>query len=144
MGVAPASNRSAATPLAVPRRYTLTFVLGPGQPDTSVATRGAVGRSDRRGESVLTAARRAGPTIIASGCHAGGCGVCRIRIISGEVTTERMSRAHITPQDQAEGLTLACRTYATSDLVIMPAGRRQRAARTEPENKPTQHPNQRK
>ena len=35
------------------------------------------------------------------GCRGGGCGVCRVRIESGEYRTLKMSRQHVTAEEQA-------------------------------------------
>lgn len=50
------------------------------------------------------------------GCRGGGCGVCKVRIESGSVRTEKMSRAHVSADEQAQGYVLACRAYPTSDV----------------------------
>lgn len=55
---------------------------------------------------------------ISVGCRGGGCGVCKIRILSGDYETKRMSRAHISEQEQSEGYALACRVFPRADLVI--------------------------
>ncbi len=55
---------------------------------------------------------------IAVGCRGGGCGVCRIRVGSGEYLTKKMSLKHICERDQARGIVLACRVYPRSDLEI--------------------------
>jgi len=58
------------------------------------------------------------------GCRGGGCGVCRIKIHSGEYEAKNMSRKHITLEDQAVGVALACRVYPRGDLdidVLVPA-----------------------
>ncbi|GAA6169462.1 2Fe-2S iron-sulfur cluster-binding protein [Sessilibacter corallicola] len=52
------------------------------------------------------------------GCRGGGCGVCKIRIVTGEFTCKAMSEAHVTPSDIDEGYVLACRTYPKSHLTI--------------------------
>lgn len=56
--------------------------------------------------------------LIPVGCRGGGCGVCRIRILSGEYEAKKMSRKHVLEQDQAKGIALACRVYPRSDLGI--------------------------
>jgi ferredoxin len=56
--------------------------------------------------------------VIPVGCRGGGCGVCRIRILSGEYEAKKMSRKHIPAAEQVEGLALACRIYPHSDLGI--------------------------
>ena len=60
---------------------------------------------------------------IASGCHGGGCGVCRVRIVRGTYRTAAMSRVHVPAQDEANGIALACRTWPASDLVVEPLGK---------------------
>lgn len=52
------------------------------------------------------------------GCRQGGCGACRIKVTSGDFTTGQISRAHVTEEEQAQGYTLACRTFPQSDLEI--------------------------
>ena len=52
------------------------------------------------------------------GCRGGGCGICRIRILSGDYECRKMSRKHIPEEDQARGIVLACRIYPRSDLCI--------------------------
>ncbi|GAA0692047.1 hypothetical protein GCM10009104_18860 [Marinobacterium maritimum] len=70
--------------------------------------------------SVLVAMERAGQQLIPVGCRGGGCGKCRIRVLQGNYFSKRMSRAWISPQQEAEGTVLACRVFARSDLVIEP------------------------
>lgn len=53
---------------------------------------------------------------IAVGCRGGGCGVCRVRILDGTYTTRRMSRRHVSEDDERAGVVLACRTIPASDL----------------------------
>jgi len=57
---------------------------------------------------------------IAAGCHGGGCGICRIVIREGAYSCRAMSRAHVTADDQACRIALACRTFPRSDLRIEP------------------------
>lgn len=52
------------------------------------------------------------------GCRGGGCGVCKVLIESGAVHTEKMSRSHVSVQEQAEGYVLACRAYPLSDVSL--------------------------
>ena len=52
------------------------------------------------------------------GCRRGGCGVCRARVLHGEYRREPMSRAHISADDEAAGLILACSIYPCSDLSL--------------------------
>ncbi|ABM95234.1 MULTISPECIES: 2Fe-2S iron-sulfur cluster-binding protein [Methylibium] len=63
-------------------------------------------------EGMEALARRGIPV----GCRGGGCGVCKVRIETGTVRTEKMSRAHVSVAEQAAGYVLACRAYPQSDL----------------------------
>lgn len=56
--------------------------------------------------------------VIPVGCRGGGCGVCRIRIVGGEYEAKKMSRKHISEDEQAAGIVLACRVFPRSDLEI--------------------------
>ena len=70
------------------------------------------------GERVLLAMERCGSSDIGVGCRGGGCGICRVRVVSGDYVTGKMSRSRITEQDEAAGLVLACRLYPRSDLIL--------------------------
>lgn len=70
------------------------------------------------GESVLAAMKRSGHDDIPVGCQGGGCGACRIRVLDGSFTRRRMSRAHVSEIQEAEGVALACRISPTSSLLI--------------------------
>lgn len=56
------------------------------------------------------------------GCRNGGCGVCRVQVIEGEFNVRVMSRAHVSEEEQARGMVLACRTRPCSDLVLKVVG----------------------
>jgi ferredoxin len=74
----------------------------------------------RPDERVLLAMQRQGRTDIPVGCRGGGCGVCRIQVLEGTYRTGPMSRRHVSAEDATEGCALACRLYATGDLVLVP------------------------
>ncbi len=86
-------------------RYTLTFQPG----DVVVA-------DVPRGESVLRAAMQADLHINASCGGSGSCGKCRIKLVSGEVESERSSK--VSDDEWAEGIRLACRTHVLSDIEV--------------------------
>ncbi len=69
---------------------------------------------------LLGVERSGGGQLIQVGCRSGGCGVCRVRVLSGTYTARRMSKAFVTDDDLADGLVLSCRAFATSDLVVAP------------------------
>lgn len=52
------------------------------------------------------------------GCKGGGCGVCKVRILSGKYHTKIMSKAHIDETEAAQGYALACRVLPLTDLTI--------------------------
>lgn len=79
------------------------------------------------GESLLKAMVRLGRRGIPSGCHGGGCGVCKVEIVSGAVTTGAMSRAHVSTEDEARGCLLACKAYPVSDVSLRVLGAMQKS-----------------
>jgi ferredoxin len=70
--------------------------------------------------SVLQAAAALQLKAIRQGCFGGGCGICRVRLISGQYRCGRMSRARVSVYEQQQGLTLACQLYPLSDLTLIP------------------------
>lgn len=64
---------------------------------------------------------------IPSGCHGGGCGVCKVRVVAGDYATLPMSRAHISLDEERRGIVLACRTYPQTDLRLEVIGKLKKA-----------------
>ena len=61
-------------------------------------------------ESLLAGMLRLGRKGIPVGCVNGGCGVCKVRIVSGAVQPlGPVSRDHVSADEEAHGYTLACR-----------------------------------
>ena len=52
------------------------------------------------------------------GCRGGGCGVCKLRIDSGRVRCESMSRACVSVAEESQGFVLACRSHPKTDLTV--------------------------
>ena len=75
------------------------------------------------GEVVLAAMAKTGKKGIPKGCFGGGCGICRIRVVEGDYTTGKMSRAHVSEQEQAEGFALACKCFPQGDLEVEVVGK---------------------
>ncbi len=69
-------------------------------------------------QTVLDAMEGKGRHGIEVGCRFGGCGVCKIEILQGAFRVAKMSRAHVTEEDERAGRVLACRVAAASDLVV--------------------------
>lgn len=72
----------------------------------------------REDKTLLVGMEQCNGHLIDVGCRGGGCGLCKIRILEGEFESKRMSRAHISEQEEAEGYALACRIFPRSDMVI--------------------------
>jgi len=61
-------------------------------------------------ESLLRGMLKLGRKGIPAGCINGGCGVCKVRIIEGQVRElGPISRKHVSVEEQAQGYVLACR-----------------------------------
>lgn len=56
------------------------------------------------------------------GCRGGGCGVCKVHVLSGSYTKRVMSREHVSEEDEAEGRLLACRVRPTSEIALRVIG----------------------
>lgn len=66
--------------------------------------------------SVLEGMEALGKKGIPVGCRGGGCGVCKVHIVSGSYAKRAMSRDHVSEAEEACGVVLACRVKPTSDL----------------------------
>lgn len=70
-------------------------------------------------EALLAAMVKIGRKGIPVGCLNGGCGVCKVRIVKGTVEpTGPISRAHVTLDESAQNITLACRAAPTTDIEL--------------------------
>src|SRR5687767_2414117 len=69
-------------------------------------------------ETLLRALARAGLRYRV-GCKRGGCGICKVQLVLGEVTYERPIAATVlTDDERVEGICLSCRAVPLTDLVI--------------------------
>lgn len=78
-------------------------------------------------QTLLTGMERLGRKGIPVGCRGGGCGVCKVHVTAGEVTCKRMSRAHVSPEEEARGIVLACRCRPQSDIRLAVIGKMDKA-----------------
>ncbi|MEC7376621.1 MAG: 2Fe-2S iron-sulfur cluster binding domain-containing protein [Pseudomonadota bacterium] len=69
-------------------------------------------------QSVLKAMEQVGKKCVPVGCRGGGCGFCKIRVVEGEFSCGKMSKAHCPPEARDKGEVLACRIYPRTDLMI--------------------------
>lgn len=56
------------------------------------------------------------------GCRNGGCGVCKVEILSGDFVTRVMSRAHVSADEERQGRVLACRVRPATDIRLTVLG----------------------
>lgn len=95
-------------------------------PRFTITLEGHGAASGYAGERVLVALERAQgfgklkdlPRRLPVGCRRGGCGICRVRVTSGEYRRDPMSRDHVSAEEEATGLVLACCIYPLSDLSL--------------------------
>ena len=75
-------------------------------------------------ESLLKGMLKLGRKGIPAGCVNGGCGVCKVRILEGEVSKlGPVSREHVSVEEEANGYTLACRVAPVTAVRLEVAGR---------------------
>lgn len=69
-------------------------------------------------ETILAALARAGYKY-RIGCKRGGCGVCKVTLLAGEVTYERtVAESVLSEAEQATGVCLSCRAVPTTAVTI--------------------------
>jgi CDP-4-dehydro-6-deoxyglucose reductase len=68
-------------------------------------------------ETVLSAILHSGARVF-FGCTGGGCGVCKMRLISGHLDYGRYSAAVLSEKQRREGFFLSCQAMPVSDLTI--------------------------
>jgi ferredoxin len=70
-------------------------------------------------EAVLRAMFNSGAGRLKNGCCGGGCGICRVRIVSGAWKVFKpMSSAHVKKEDIEKNIVLLCCVQPRGDLVI--------------------------
>ncbi len=73
--------------------------------------------------SLLEGMESLGKKGIPAGCRGGGCGVCKVQVLSGSYTKRVMSREHVSEHDEAQGCVLACRVRPTSAVALRVIGK---------------------
>jgi ferredoxin len=73
--------------------------------------------------SVLEGMENLGKKGIPVGCRGGGCGVCKIEVVGGEYKKRIMSRDHVTVEEEAQGIVLACRVKPTGPMTVRVLGK---------------------
>lgn len=78
----------------------------------------------REREDIFKALARTASVPLPRGCRNGGCGICKIRLVEGEVdVTGPQSRRHITLADEYDRVMLGCRTTPRGDICIELTGK---------------------
>lgn len=79
---------------------------------------GGVRIAARHAETVLGAATRSGFRY-RFGCRRGGCGICKVRLILGEVRYERpIASSVLSDEERAVGVCLSCRAVPITDIIV--------------------------
>jgi ferredoxin len=78
-------------------------------------------------QTVLNAMVGLGRKGIPSGCHGGGCGICKVQVLQGDYHHLPMSAAHISDSERRDKFALACRVYPESDIELTVVGKMKRA-----------------
>ncbi|MCK9468973.1 MAG: 2Fe-2S iron-sulfur cluster-binding protein [Porticoccaceae bacterium] len=79
-------------------------------------------------ETLLQGMARIGKKGIPAGCLNGGCGVCKVVIRCGTVRKAgAMSRAHISEEEETQGIVLACRVMPVSAIDLDVIGKMKKA-----------------
>ncbi|MGV0715249.1 2Fe-2S iron-sulfur cluster-binding protein [Mycolicibacterium sp. XJ662] len=72
----------------------------------------------RPGETVLAALSRAGLKYRV-GCKRGGCGICKVQLVLGEIRYERVVAPSVLSDDErVEGICLSCRAVPITNIAI--------------------------
>lgn len=74
-------------------------------------------------KNVLKAMEQLGRSEIPMGCRGGGCGVCKVQVLAqGSYHTGKMSREHVSIEDEAKGICLACKLVPDGPLQLRVLG----------------------
>lgn len=74
-------------------------------------------------QTLLEGMENLGKKGIPVGCRGGGCGVCKVQVLSGTYTKRVMSREHVSVEEEAQGCVLACRVKPTSAVTLQVIGK---------------------
>jgi len=70
------------------------------------------------GETVLAALGRAGLRY-RIGCRRGGCGICKLQLVAGEVRYERpIADSVLSDDERVEGICLSCRAVPITNVLV--------------------------
>ena len=82
----------------------------------------------KNNETILNASiRQAGGIFV--GCKGGGCGMCKIKVVTGETIDGIASKSVLPDVEHAAGYRLACQSKPTTDMVIEPCREKNKVLR---------------
>lgn len=79
-------------------------------------------------ETILNASQRQAGGIFV-GCKGGGCGMCKIKVVTGETVDGISSKTVLSDIEYEQGYRLACQSTPITDLVIEPCRERNKILR---------------
>lgn len=71
----------------------------------------------KEGQTILDTASRNGVKIKV-GCKGGGCGICKIKVLEGDVDRGTSSRSVLSLEEIEQGYALSCQARPKSDVTI--------------------------
>jgi ferredoxin len=88
-----------------------------GPPEITVLPTGTTVDTEQD-ETIIAALVRSG-YLIRVGCKRGGCGICKVHLLAGEVRYERtVADTVLSDADRAAGICVTCRAVPLTDVVI--------------------------
>jgi CDP-4-dehydro-6-deoxyglucose reductase len=73
----------------------------------------------RPGETILEASRRYGYSF-RIGCKEGGCGICKVKVLSGRIGYNKVvADSVVTESERSEGICLLCRAIPRTDVEVI-------------------------
>lgn len=69
--------------------------------------------------SLLSGMEEQSKKAINVGCRGGGCGFCKIKILSGAYEAKKMSIRYVTKEERDQGYALACRIFPRSAMQVL-------------------------
>lgn len=73
----------------------------------------------KENETILNASQRQAGGIFV-GCKGGGCGMCKVKIVSGHTLDGIASKSVLSDEDHSAGYRLSCQSVPITDMVIEP------------------------
>lgn len=71
------------------------------------------------GEPVLSGLFRCGFTVRQVGCRRGGCGICKLELLAGEVSYQKLvADTVLSPAERADSVCLTCRAVPVGDITL--------------------------